>query len=88
LLNASYLTRHGDWVMRMRFRDEITRETEKSVRLRLSARAFHPEARSHHPITVPSAVWVRMSAANNSHQFTIHPTQTTFDFPDSAPKRS
>ena len=67
---AAHLTRHGDWVMRMRFRGENTRETGGPVRLRLLTRAFHPEARSHHPITAPSAIWVRISAASQSHQFT------------------
>jgi len=50
---ASIQTRHGDWVMRVRFWSMNTRETNKSVRQRLSARASHPNARSHNPITVP-----------------------------------
>jgi len=49
-------TRRGDRGMCMRFWGENTRETEGSERLRLSARAFHPKARSHTPITTPSAV--------------------------------
>ncbi|OIP16167.1 MAG: hypothetical protein CO065_06295 [Comamonadaceae bacterium CG_4_9_14_0_8_um_filter_57_21] len=39
--------------MRMRFWEQNTRETEASVRQRLSARAFAPKARSHDPITAP-----------------------------------
>jgi len=39
--------------MRMRFGDEITREIKTTERQRLSARAFHPQARSHGPITAP-----------------------------------
>jgi len=46
-------TRHGDWAMRMRFWGVNTREMEKSARQRLSARASHPKARSHNPITAP-----------------------------------
>ncbi|OQW90209.1 MAG: hypothetical protein BWK72_03065 [Rhodoferax ferrireducens] len=57
--NASLQTRHGDWVMRMRFRGENTRETEGSERRRLWARAFPPEARSHHPITAPDRFGVK-----------------------------
>ena len=53
---ATCLTRRGDRVMRMRFWGENTRETEASVRLRRFARAFHPKARSHDPITTPGAV--------------------------------
>ncbi|OLP05797.1 hypothetical protein BLL52_2024 [Rhodoferax antarcticus ANT.BR] len=30
--DASCQTRHGDWVMRMRLRGEITRKTDESVR--------------------------------------------------------
>ncbi|OLP04678.1 hypothetical protein BLL52_3999 [Rhodoferax antarcticus ANT.BR] len=54
------------------------------MRLRLLTRAFHPEARSHHPITVPSGVWVRISAIDHSHQFPStppFPTEATFAFP-------
>jgi len=61
-INASCQTRPDDWMMRMRFQGEITREVAGSVRVRLSTRAFHPEARSHHPITAPSAIWARISA--------------------------
>jgi len=50
------LTRRGDWGMRMRFWGENTRETNGSVRQRLPARAFHPKARSHAPITSPSGI--------------------------------
>ena len=39
--------------MRMRFWGAITREIERAVRMRLSARALHPKARSHDPITAP-----------------------------------
>jgi|GEM_PF-1233404 len=39
--------------MRMRFWGENTREIEAVVCKRLWARAFHPKARSHSPITVP-----------------------------------
>jgi len=39
----------------MRFCGENTREIEASARHRLWARAFHPKARSHTPITPPSA---------------------------------
>ena len=52
----AHQTRRGDRVMCMRFWGENTRETEASVRLRLFARAFHPKARSHDPITTPDAV--------------------------------
>jgi len=52
---AVHQTRPGDWAMRMRFWGENTREIEAAVCKRLSTRAFHPKARSHHPITVPSA---------------------------------
>jgi len=52
-VSASCQTRCGDWVMRVRFRGENTRETKASERQRLSTRAFHPEARSHNPITAP-----------------------------------
>jgi len=58
-INASVSTRHGDWVMRMRFRGKSTRETQASARPRLPARAFHPEARSHDPITAPSRSGVK-----------------------------
>jgi len=50
------LTRRGDWGMCVRFWDENTRETEASVRQQPSARAFHPKARSHAPITSPSGI--------------------------------
>jgi len=53
---AVRLTRRSDWGMRVRFWGESTRETEASVRRQLSAHAFHPKARSHAPITTPSAV--------------------------------
>ena len=53
---AAHQSRHGDWAMRMRFWGENTRETEAAVCKRLPTRAFHPKARSHSPITVPSAV--------------------------------
>ncbi len=39
--------------MRMRFWSAITREKESAVRMRLFARALHPKARSHDPITAP-----------------------------------
>ena len=53
---ATCLTRRGDRAMCMRFWGENTRETDASVRLRRFARAFHPKARSHDPITTPGAV--------------------------------
>ncbi|WP_296527610.1 hypothetical protein, partial [Rhodoferax sp.] len=53
---AAHQTRPGDWAMRMRFWGENTREIEAGVGKRLWARAFHPKARSHSPITVPDAV--------------------------------
>jgi len=52
-INALVSTRHGDWVMRMRFWGESTRDMQASARQQLPARAFHPEARSHDPITAP-----------------------------------
>ena len=60
--DTSFQTRHGDWVMRVRFWSMNTRETNKSVRQRLSARASYPNARSHNPITVPG----RFRAVNES----------------------
>jgi hypothetical protein len=42
--------------MCMRFWDENTRELNESVRKLFWARAFHPKARSHAPITTPRAV--------------------------------
>ena len=42
--------------MRMRFWGENTRETGAAEGKRLSARAFHPKARSHRPITVPDGL--------------------------------
>jgi len=63
------LTRRGDWGMRMRFWGENTRETGGSVRQRLPARAFHPKARSHAPITTPSAVGeITKTKSENSTQ--------------------
>ncbi|MBB1077797.1 hypothetical protein HUU62_25695 [Rhodoferax sp. 4810] len=58
-INASLRTLHGDWVMRMRHQSENTRETERSERTRLWARALHTEARSHNPITAPGCFWVK-----------------------------
>jgi len=45
--------RRGDWVRRMRFWRQSTREVEASAHQRLSARAFAPKARSPDPITTP-----------------------------------
>jgi hypothetical protein len=59
------LTRHGDWVMRVRFCGEITRECGGSVRQRLSTRAFRHKARSHDPITVPDRL-MGTTASNQS----------------------
>jgi hypothetical protein len=50
---ACALTRRGDRAMRMRFWGENTREWAGAVHQRLLARAFHPKARSHGPITTP-----------------------------------
>jgi hypothetical protein len=47
--------RRGDRVMRMRFWSKNTREIKRAVRPRSLARAFHPKARSHGPITTPRA---------------------------------
>ncbi|MDO8320517.1 MAG: hypothetical protein Q7T43_15165, partial [Rhodoferax sp.] len=49
-------TRRGDQAMCVRFWGEITREKPSAVRHRLSARAFHPKARSHDQITTPDGV--------------------------------
>jgi hypothetical protein len=48
--------RRGDRVMCMRFWSENTRESAGAVHQRLLARAFHPKARSHDPITTPNRV--------------------------------
>jgi len=45
--------RRSDWVMRMRFWSEITREDTVLNTQMLSARAFRPKARSHDPVTPP-----------------------------------
>ncbi len=60
------LTRRGDWGMCMRFWGENTRETERTARHRPFARAFHPKARSHAPITTPN-VCGRENQGTNSH---------------------
>jgi len=51
--SVSCQTRRGDRAMCMRFWSVNTRETEGEVRQGLSARASHPKARSHDPITAP-----------------------------------
>ncbi|OQW87701.1 MAG: hypothetical protein BWK72_12410 [Rhodoferax ferrireducens] len=71
--NVSRQTRRGDWVMRMRFRGENTRETEGSERQRLWARAFHPEARSHNPITAPDCFGVKTFSPTASLWFGAQP---------------
>jgi hypothetical protein len=53
---AEFQTRPGDWVMRMRFWGENTREIDAVVCQRLPTRASHPKARSHRPITVPGTL--------------------------------
>jgi hypothetical protein len=45
--------RRGDWVMRMRFWSEITREGRRCCVRRCTSRAFRPKARSHDPVTTP-----------------------------------
>ena len=75
---ATCLTRRGDRVMRMRFWGENTRETDASVRQRLFARAFHPKARSHDPITMPGAV-------GGGNRSTIETTAKTMMTPKTIP---
>jgi len=54
-LTGGFHAWHGDWVMRMRFWSEITRElAEKHAECFL--RAFYSKARSHDPITMPQGV--------------------------------
>jgi hypothetical protein len=47
-------TRRGDQAMCVRFWSENTRDAAFAVRMRLLARAFHPKARAHEPITTPN----------------------------------
>ncbi len=51
--------RQGDWVKRMRFWDEITREVRAVVCELLGTHAFRPKARSPDPATLPYAGWLR-----------------------------
>jgi hypothetical protein len=61
-IKALFLTRHGDWVMRMRFWGANTRERGASGHQRLQTHALRPKARSHAPITAPKRLW---GAASN-----------------------
>jgi len=78
-------TRHGDWAMRMRFWGVNTREMEKSARQRLSARASHPKARSHNPITAPERFTLRCFAPSRTPDSAPYRTSAALGLPLSSP---
>ncbi len=67
-LTSGIHARQDDWVMRMRFWDEITRGVSVSVRGCFGARAFRPKARSPHPITLPYRCQVSVKLQQNKPQ--------------------
>jgi len=68
----------------MRFWGVITRETKDPVRQRPQARASHPKARSHNPITAPERLKGKIHTPSQSRCGTPHRNLAVHEFPLSA----